>query len=416
MTKYCFLLAFLLGTSGLFAQKDTTFITQSEDQGTLTPGMITPVNSQLYRLQQPVKFMAKWDIASLLPNLSAELKLSKAFSVEGGFEYGTRLNGEFQKTFSVHLEPRWYPGLPKRIKSGQQANNLSGNYLGAEFRYQRYQPFDNTQNSVMLYYGVQHRLFDFGYFDIGFGAGLAQLNATPYRRGGQMFLTRTRARIGLAKLLPKAKKQDQPFCEVLKCFREERRMWKIDLYDFVELYAYSNFRALYLNPSIAFEQKIARSAFSVQTEFSSRFSFGRYQFGYVGGNQQSYNINSQSVGLDIQPRWYFTLKNRIAKGRSGNNLSGMYVGVNGGGRLIREASNAVNNQKLVYTTRQLSAAPVLGIQYRFLKHGYIDLSLGAGVANENITFTDENGNTIPSNRSSDSILHLIGGLKVGFAF
>lgn len=65
---------------------------------------------------------------------------------------------------------RYYFNMQKRILKGKSANNFSANYLSARLNYKRRPVENENQVSIDLIFGIQRRLWKYGYidFDIGF--------------------------------------------------------------------------------------------------------------------------------------------------------------------------------------------------------------------------------------------------------
>ena len=86
--------------------------------------------------------------------------------------------------------------------------------------------------------------------------------------------------------------------------------------------------------SIGYEQKIAKSPFSINTYLnlyaSNRSQENVAQYDLATETHFTSNIQSLSLAaqLHIQPRWYFLMNRQIRMGKSGNNLSGIYAGIN----------------------------------------------------------------------------------------
>jgi hypothetical protein len=416
MHKILIFIACILFACNLCGQQtDTTYIQTSEEAGELTAENLVEARELAYRMQEPANLALKWDIIKIRGDCSLERKFTPAFSTNVEFIFELANSNRSRRSIGMNIEPRWFPFMASRIRSGQQANNLSGQYAGLEIGYERYlNDFKNHRKSAMLYLGMQRRFLNDGFFDIGIGAGFQDFSPTPFSRGGTYFVTRTRARFGLAAFLPASKNRGQS-CEVLRCFREERHMWKVDLYNLLEVNASSFINSVKLQPGIAYEQKLGASPFSVQAEIQTRFLRGKYISGF-SGQEENLVQRTMEVGAYLQPRFYFLQKHLIANGKSGNNLSGLYLGAQAGIRWIQEKTAAeVPSQSGSSINRQWSAAPVLGIQHRFLRNGFVDFTFGAGLAKDNLSFKNIQGDPLPSD-ANEVLLHLIGNLRIGWAF
>ena len=86
-----------------------------------------------------------------------------------------------------------------------------------------------------------------------------------------------------------------------------------------------------------------------------------------------FQVMKYGAGLNVQPRWYFLQKHRIAKGKSGNNLAGVFAGMMGAYRLTKRASEVtygVDRENAFYL------APHLGAQHRLFRNGFINFKFG----------------------------------------
>lgn len=401
----------LLYLGALAHGQDTAYIVTSEIRDQWTPATLVDAQNRLFRLQEPVRSMLKINLTTQIGigaadrtgqfglasqdrginlDLGAERKLSPAFSVDAGMRLQLLAPGHSEsyrwfRYLQTRLEPRWYYGMQRRIREGLQADNLSGNYLGLELSSTFSRDLTEYQFGMALNYGIQRRLFGWGYFDLGYGLGIVRSPRSVFSRGGNVLFTRPRLRLGLVRTRPRPGAAPDEYCEALRCFREERSMWKVDLLNLLDLYSDSRSQTLAIRPYVAYERKIGASPFSVNTELFAQAGLGRYAFG------ETYRYRVASTGLQLQPRWYFNLKRRIALGRSGNNLSGMYLGLQVGGTLTRSEVSPVWQTVESRRAAFLGAAQVFGMQYRFLRSGFADLQLKLGYGATRYTDTQING-------------------------
>jgi hypothetical protein len=436
MKKIYLLPCLLLLACALPAQTDTVFISNSESNEAQTPAVFTDARNEVFKMQDPCRFLLKLNLADMLPvraldintydgifeentwdvqaiHLSGEFKLSSSLSIDAGVQATLRNRDNWFTSMTARIEPRWYYSMSKKIKNGIQANNLSGNYLSLEYAHSRHNnKIVGNRNSLLINWGAQRRLFNWGYFDLGFGAGMATVASGPFNRGGPVFFARPRAAIGLALARPRSGKSASNYCDVLRCFVEERRMWKVDMFNLVDFYSDYRTGIVALNPSIAYEQKIGTSAWSVHAEIGGLLYNARYTIETV---DQKVHFSSQvyQARIALQPRWYFNLKRRIAQGKSGNSLSGMYIAVQS--RWAYSYEPASNIQSGVdRSVQHWSLAPVCGFQYRFMRNGYVDFNIGPGLASRQYSITNANGDK--GIWKEGGLFYLAGGLQVGLAF
>lgn len=369
---FCLVCAFQLA-----AQRDSVTIEISTDTAAFEKQQFIDRYDYLAGTKEPLKRVLKWDalgtIAISRIALAGEFKLSKAFSVQGRFswDFGNPLlfcdNCIKESNLTLGLEGRYYLGMARRIRKGKSANNMTGAYAGLEIL----ETFDLKNNigsniSTTARLGFQTRLFRMGYLDWSYGLGYQP--GGVFNRGG-VYMS-SRVGIGLMFGTPKPA-QTASYCEVLNCFREERSMFKIDLLNLVRLAP----RYVGLNPNIAWESKLGRSAFSLNVEASVASSNYKVQnLGYFKDDSihlYSGVLRTLSVYGSIQPRWYFLQKRRIAKGKDGNNLSGLYVSSTiGYVQTVKATPSEIYN---FYNRRSyFNITPSIGYQQRLFKNLYVN--------------------------------------------
>ncbi len=443
----------------LQAQTDTTFILNSTSVETFLPAIaLTEARTEVLKLQEPVKTLFKCNLLALSPitngrtlfgqagevvnsknwpidlEISVEQKIGKPFSIgatiaTSAVSYNTFNPDIFRKpgrqyfqNATFEAEGRWYYAMTKRINAGKQANNLSGPYLGASFRWIHWRKdviFENgvnDQRGAFLNVGIQQRIFKHGYFDLGYGFGYLRSEESPYIRNNRHFSSALRAKLGFAIAGPSSKDDSKgSYCEALRCFREERSMFKIDLLNLINFSSFYYTKQLDFAPSIAWEQKINQSAFSIETEASLAMSYRGFRY---QDDLQNLKIRSDyqsfKAQLVVQPRYYFDLKRRIAKGTAGNNLSGPYVGLHNVFSKTWLDGKTSFSLPTEFRISTYGVGLVVGCQYRFLRHGYVDFNIGQGVSTSSghIINSDGSRNTI----NGDWGKYLIGTFKVGVAF
>ncbi len=432
MKKTLFLLVLFSFSLSVFGQTpDTTFISISQEEGVLERSRFIDQYAALFGTKQPTRLLLKLNIAPVvLPlgeyaleddgvplrsgisggfasiskaELGLEWKIVPALSLYAAGLLPMRGSAYFKGHYrgsGWRIEPRWYYDMPRRIRAGKSANNVSGNYISAE--YQSFTQHDRAPEptvlferyrfqAVSLHYGLQRRLGRFGFIDASVGAGYQKasyqtsfINTTLNDDG---FFFETRVAAGFALGMPRTAKSNVPFCDVLRCFEEDRHLWKISLAKALHI----DQGSIATNPKASYEQKIGSSAFSIEME--AEVFLNAYQ--YLG---ERLRLQKYGAGINIQPRWYFLQKQRIAKGKSGNNLAGIFGGIMSGYRLTRSLFTG----DVVYKKGFFYMAPHVGIQQRLFEHGFINYKFGIVYSNL------EYGVAEPSSFLSE--------LQVGFAF
>ncbi|MBB3837264.1 hypothetical protein FHS57_001258 [Runella defluvii] len=371
--------------------------------------------------------------------LGIERKLNHSFSIEidasriskvplteaGLIDYSSYY-GSDNKCWATSAELRWYYDMASRIRQGKSSNNFSGNYLS--LRYERlWQNEDavatglsgtngkwNTDyfgsyyhSQLSLNYGIQRRFFRYGLIDfsIALNRNTNQLIHRKYTflngdnsiqqpldwNNIQESITATpqhswnistNFKVGVA-LADFKKSSKIPACDVFQCFENENNLWKIS-WPRINL----STRVQAIRSSIGYEQKIAKSAFSINTYLnlsaSNDLQKNTEQYDpatetYFTGNSQSLSLGAQ---LHIQPRWYFLMNRQMRAGKSGNNLSGIYAGLN---NVFSGSLGFIENDRFKrsfdFTPMFINTGLLVGYQRKLFKNGFIDLNISKGLLN-----------------------------------
>lgn len=434
----------------LIAQKDTSFQTIRQESGEYQAPVIETPSDRMFKTRVPSKWMFKMNLAqtfnfrrSDLPSantlngtplgLGAEFKISPAFSVGAYYQmqFGEKPASGFQdKTVLIYsaavtVEGRWYHDMIRRMKEGRSANNFGGRYFGLEATWSNNNPLTANLNEkrMVLRYGLQQRFSRHGYFDVSIGAGVSQ--GTPIFKNSTFFSTDQRVAIGLAAFLPKFRNdtQNSSLCDVLHCQDEQYKMWKVNVFNVVAFRSNGIVYNLELSPNIAYEQKLGRSPLSVELAVDAVFSRGKYQYNNLGDLTVYTNrITSATWDATGELRWYYYMRNRMLNGKSGNNLSGYFFGLQLNRRnLIKRAVNyqtdnagSLDGALVIgdYWTTNL----VWGIQQRIFERGFIQFKIGAGstLGGHNYRYESQGKSLTKIGRQNE--LNVVGELKVGFAF
>lgn len=388
MKKIASFILFIAGSTLLGAQNDTTFITTATEEGVFEKQTFNDRYEEAFGVDERVRSL--WKVTNFFaPSLNEsmgngfEIKLTRGLSLNLAIDTYIRISSTHEnievspRINRIRLEPRYYYAMPRRIREGKSANNVSGNYLGLELTY----PFDDEWNataagrSLMARFGIQRRLFRFLYFDISAGAGVYDNREwKAYNGAGDyVFFLSPRIMGGIAIASFKAKKSSQgdSKCQVLGCFQEENRLYKVNLLNVLRM---TDLNYLSTGIDFAAERKIGQSPFSV--EASAGFSAARRR----AYTEFGIDYGQQTLRAGVEGRWYYTLNKRIATGKSGNNLQGAYLA------LATSLGLEFNQIDGIWTgtgptdyrvrTRQLYVQPKIGYQQRLFKHAYVNFSVG----------------------------------------
>jgi len=132
-------------------------------------------------------------------------------------------------------------------------------------------------------------------------------------------------------------------CDVLQYFNKEKSVWKFDLLNIVDNITKESLTG---KLTVEYEQKIWKTPFSLNADLSWHYNFHKE-------NSNTFFIPT------IEARYYYNLKNRIRKAKTGNNFSADYIG----------AYVTRNNP----TTH--SYGPQWGIQRRIFGKLYVDYKI-----------------------------------------
>lgn len=164
---------------------------------------------------------------------------------------------------------------------------------------------------------------------------------------------------------------------VFQTFEETSSLFKLDLTGLIlRPPSFSSIQYRFQNSiRLDYERKFGQ-AFSLNTgtRLSYTYRSTADNIFYIGGRQLN-------ITLEVQPRWYFKMKKKIAKGESANNLSGDYIGFG------VEFWYARGNYQFNY--RRGSIGLKYGIQRRIFGKGFIDLQFGPSFSSYRYSYQTE---------------------------
>ncbi len=383
-----------LAVTTSFGQTDTVFTTLSQESGALAPQQFMGEYDRVFGALKPAKWMFKSDFGQTLSSIftnpgihvGVETKLGKAVSIGADYYYSppfengliVNLGGDIANTSTrVGTTVRWYYDMKKRIAAGRSASNFSGNYVALEavaFR------IDNALRGreLVAKFGIQRRLLRYGYFDLSYGLGAKHYPSTVYNRGGWSLTSQPRVAVGVALFSPR--KNSIPggaMCDVLKCFQENRRMFKIDLFHLIRVGEISKqFSNFTFSPNVELEHKIGNSPLSAGFGLKGSLSVYKVSSEFRQWNQFTKG-HSVSAGEMVELRWYFLQKQRILKGKSGNNLSGLFFSLYAE-HAFGKGHYWYAEEKNSSVVNDIAVRGLVGLQHRILDHGFIAFKAGIG--------------------------------------
>jgi hypothetical protein len=456
MIKYIFLFFLFFNAFVAHAQQDSTSIDYGEEEGRLAHQKFLDEYEYVFGTKEITRQLLKMNIASLAPTLSIngdnfltfkfnvdyERKFGKDFSVNAIVTPYFSINNSglsekiYRSGLRIGLEPRWYYNMYKKIQARKSADNLSGPYLGFFLEKDKSESVNpaikNFNDWALLFrYGLQSRFLKYGFADMSIGAGAAYRNKSielfydnnqtafvRIKRDWQPLLS-AQVKIGLA-FGGGQNQSGGKYCDAFKCFTEEHRLVKIDLLHLIKEF---NNQLIVSKGSVGFEQRIGNHPFSIHTELKGAFtrdkSIGNVpNSSGVGQNKQQY----LEWAIGIEPRYYYNLRQRIATGKSANNLSANYITLVSEFFSENERANFVNaisDTPVALHREGWRFTPCWGIQRRLFDRGFIDYRLGLGAA----YITNDVAKYCPSPdvcntkyRQTHWITTLKSELKIGLAF
>lgn len=273
------------------------------------------------------------------------------------------------------LESRWYYRLNKHIQQDRLARSMSDNYLalGLEYAYfynlHNYYMEDSPKDYLTLFakWGIQRRFLKHGHADFGIKAGIMKAINEPVFTS---FVFDTYVNLGLAFTKDKYKLDHEKLCPVFKCYEGYIFIIKSNLGRLIGLSTNDNNIRFHFSPQIAFERKISGSSFSVNAEASGTFRYE--ESNTTTTNDEIYRLHEYllSATILVEGRWYYNLKRRMVKGKTGNGLSADYIAFGGSNRYDYRLYYRLidNNTPNIFL--------VAGWQRIFGKHLYYDIQLG----------------------------------------
>ena len=458
MNSKILIIIFLCFTKIVTAQ-DSLRVETVVDSTFRTPQYET-VFDDVFLSRQETTELFKWDPLAWLAQIDGgmgeqkieyERKLNKAFSINSALSLSASSESSYYTTsrnilqaigFSLSVEPRWYYQMGQKVAKKESANNLSGNYWGLKLGVEMipqgwgktllsYEKLasdtfltrltaPNNQGTLKSYrleanYGIQRRLFRSNYINFSFGLGIAKEDAIrienaatstiSYRSFWRPYINNRVSfgfTFGKGSRVPKATIEK---CELFQCFEEENKLLKINLLGFLKTLDKRNISG---RATINYEFWILKnknisvnSSLTINAKYLSPSNEKLSAFDKIA-------LKDFKIAVAVEPRYYFQLKEQIARGKSAQNFSGFYWG------LPLSLNYQDNNYPSYYPQYNLTGTSnndkftvigggVFGIQKKLFKNGYFDISGGGGLVSD-IQFTRIGGPTF------------IGKFEFGFAF
>jgi|GEM_PF-1990732 len=343
--------------------------------------------------------------------LGYEFKIGNSFSLYPNATLNFLDSFDDIEFYSLGLEGRYFYRHNDNIKSGKQANNLSGNYisLGTDYLNSVSDFFEYNISSYSLNLGYQQRFLNYGYIDQSLSLTYFNSSFDPFGFPGSnsetfyqiSFSFNTQIGIGFGQ---NHSLSDNAKCPIFRCNQDRFSAWK---YNVRRTWGISyrkpdNFEgafSFFLNPNFIYEKKIGSSSVSINHDFDLFLNYSD-----VALDQITTEFGLQIATFSYRPalRSYIFQKNQMTNGKSGNNLSGFYAFV--------RPEFLYNNSKFFQLSERtvflnISGQAGIGYQKEILNNLFIDIDLGVS---KNIY----NSKTSVANTS----IQLVSDIKVGFMF
>ncbi|MDZ7879486.1 MAG: hypothetical protein U5L45_17550 [Saprospiraceae bacterium] len=344
-----------------------------------------------------------------------ETRLKQGVSLGIGVEMqdywvrGEKVNPDRITPMLLYVEPRYYINKAQEIAAKRSADNLMGTYTGMRTGVRISPAFKGATYFSEAVLGLQQVFFQKSrhgltenYVDVNLGLGAAyntqQKWAMSYHfqmQLGGFFNNLT------GKNTPK--KDVSALCNIFRCYEEEKRLLKIDLFNLVNIANSSNSD---LGLDVSYEAKINKSA------FSANFGLNGVRYNLKTFAENDKKIKGYTFKSYIEPRWYYQMKKQIAKGNSANNLSGNYFALQMGYKNYEKNNYELNaltkNDKSDYAYAYL----VYGHQQRMLKYFFLEYKFGVGAKSEK----NLDGLIFNNGKNGGSNVGGFGEVKLGLAF
>lgn len=344
--KLSILTLFTIISFSCYTQNDTITIKSVDSNATQ---YLTPME-YAFMFHEDTPWMLKGGLNSENPLFIAfERRIIGGFTADIAFRNSDSqpfLNYQNYYDFlAASISTRYYYRMNLRNKKRNMPFNLSGNYFSVGYEVNNNKTkaekiiregiettvYNRGFNSTyFMRWGMQRRYLKHGFIDAGFRAA--------YNQNGDLknsFQVNSETLIGLAFAKDKSSLNDKNLCSVIKCFEAERSVFKINVTDLFVFFQTSTQTNILLNPEISHEFKLGKTSFSINNTLNTSLDFYYTSNNHNGlstptrGFIYQPNIDRQqflvNIGYTLETRYYFNLKNRILKGKTGNGLSADYI-------------------------------------------------------------------------------------------
>lgn len=259
-------------------------------------------------------------------DLGYEYKVSPSwsFGAELGVSGGLGRNNGLGAIISGKVYGRWYYDMLRRISEGSSSNNFTGNFLALVGERQWGQEVVKTNlKRVGIEFGMQRRFLNSGRMELGIGIFYQDYQQDDFP--ALIYEVSKSSRIAIASRTSLGfafgdwkKRNDQPFCEVLRCDEFVKQQWKLQWPTIYISSVYSNG-----NIGLSYERKLKSSPFSLNSHISAEYlRIASEDFPVPGAKWTADDYQLQAA---VHLRYYVNQKKALRRGTGGNNLQGLYV-------------------------------------------------------------------------------------------
>ncbi len=367
--KRSILTLFTIVSFSCYAQNDTITIKSVDSSSTQ---YLTPME-YAFMFHEDTPWMLK---GGLMANEGFFLGFERR--IKGGFTANISLRTT--GILSARLSSRYYYNMKNRNKLKSIPFNLSGNYIsigyGANNGYTDTEVIDfgvaeievakrALNSSFFVQWGMQRRYMKYGFIDAAITASYNFNN-----KSRNELLIRSNTSVGFVFARDKSKLQRDKLCTIIKCQESNKSAIKIDLANTLDFRINKSSTILGLSPGVAYEIKLGRSAFSINNELITSLYFVNSS---AKSTPEPPNFSGEARHT-LETRYYFNLKNRMLKGKTGNGLSADYISVAAESIYRSHISSLSADEK--YYLQLFQPLVSFGTQRFIGNHFFYDLAIG----------------------------------------
>jgi hypothetical protein len=274
--------------------------------------------------------------------------------------------------WELSIEPRWH--------FIHHTNTFVGHYMGLRLLRETGYRLSETAYKLLATFGSQQFFFSgvdnniVNAFDGSVAVGISYQKAKGFRPAFQINMLQGAV---LNDVFRKYKPDNAPPTrkEEYQAMTTQTHHLKLDLFNLVTK---ADERDIVGEIRIGYEQKIAKSTFSINIE--GLFSPYRLKNSEIlRGSIDVATTTGKRFGVTLEPRWYYDQKKRIANGKSGNNLLGNYLSFEMLYQNQGVTKRHIDNTTSLYDIQSFTFTPLWGTQQQFSKRIFYDFKLGWGV-------------------------------------